>query len=238
LLDAGEADAVRQAHLDYYLELAEQADPHLRGPAQMAWLARLATEHDNLRAALGWSLARPDGAEVGIRLAGALQWFWFLRGPVAEGREWLERLLSKGAGVPAAVRAQALAGLGMLNWRLDNYTQARSALEEGLALSQALGDASAIAFVLHHLAHVTEILGSFHRAVGMFEESVSSFRTIGNAWGTAWSLTCMGNTLLQQGNLARAVPHLEESLALVRQTGDRWVLGHALTSVKMYAQLS
>ena len=230
-LESGETDAVRAAHLEFYLAFAKQAEPHLRGPAQMVWLARLAIEHDNLRAALRWSLDRPDSVEAGMRLAGALQWFWFMRGPVAEGREWLERLLSRGAGVPAAVRAHALAGLGMFNWRLDNYTQARSALEEGLALSQALGDASAIAFVLHHLAHVTEILGSFHRAVDMFEESVSSFRTIGNAWGTAWSLRCMGNALLKQGNLARAVSHLEESLALVRQTGDRWVLGHALTSL-------
>ena len=235
LLDAGEADAVRQAHLDYYLELAEQADPHLRGPAQMAWLARLATEHDNLRAALGWSLARPDGAEVGIRLAGALQWFWFLRGPVTEGREWLERTLSRGAGVPAAARARALAGLGMFHWRLDSYANARTALEESLTLARGLANGSAIGYALHHLAHVMSFLGSFHQMLEMFEESVSHFRGSGNTWGTAWSLRCMGDALLKQGDPAGAVPRLEESLALVRQTGDRWVLAHGLHSLARLA---
>ncbi len=231
LLESDETDAVRAAHLEYYLAFAEQAEPQLRGPGQTAWLARLATEHENLRAALGWSLARPEGAEAGLRLAGALQRFWFMRGPVAEGREWLKRAVSSTTGATTGARARALVGLGMLAWRLDDYPQARGALEESLALSKAVGDESTTAFALHHMAHVMQPLGEFSQAVEMFEESVSRFRKAGEKWGIAWSLRCLGDCLRGQGATAQAVGRLEESLAAFREVGDKYVIGHALTSL-------
>src|SRR5207237_867951 len=55
LLESREAAAARQKHLAYFLGLAEQAEPHLRGRDQVRWLDRLEAEHDNLRAALEWS---------------------------------------------------------------------------------------------------------------------------------------------------------------------------------------
>lgn len=85
LAHSGEEDAVRQAHADYYRTLAERAEPALRGAGQEVWIARLETELPNLRAVLDWSLSGGD-AESGLRLAGALYWFWFLRNHVGEGR--------------------------------------------------------------------------------------------------------------------------------------------------------
>src|SRR5205823_7140008 len=75
LLEAGEAAAVRGRHRDWFLALAEQAEPELRGPEQVVWLERLEREHDNLRAALAWSGAQGEG-EAGLRLGGALKRFW------------------------------------------------------------------------------------------------------------------------------------------------------------------
>src|SRR5207237_10729774 len=99
----------------------------------------LGTEHDNLRVALGWTLTHPGRAEDALRLVAALQWFWFIRGPAAEGRQWLERAVSIGLEAPAGPRARALAGLGMLAWRAGDFAEARSALEEGLTLAKTVG---------------------------------------------------------------------------------------------------
>src|SRR5262249_52329461 len=86
LLEAGEMEPTREAHRDWYLALAEQAETELQGPEQGQWLDRLEAEHDNLRAALQWSVE----AEKRLRLASALWRFWYVRGHLQEGRGWLE----------------------------------------------------------------------------------------------------------------------------------------------------
>jgi len=93
----GELTAARRAHAHYFLELAEQADPLLRGPDQRAWFFRLEREHDNLRAALVWLLDQdePDEREGGLRLAGALGYYSYVRGHHTQGRRWLEEALAR-----------------------------------------------------------------------------------------------------------------------------------------------
>jgi len=114
-LEAGgvAAEAYRR-HAAHFLALAEPSEAGLKSAAQGAWLARLERDHDNLRAALGRALAAADGADVAQRLAGGLAWFWWLRGHYAEGRRWLAAALAAGGATPAAVRARAWCGLGIL----------------------------------------------------------------------------------------------------------------------------
>ena len=92
---SGEADTVRRRHAEYFAALAEQAAPQLQGSEQSAVAARLEREQDNFRQALRWTLERDDAEalDIGLRLAGALGWFWFLRGYPAEARDWFEALL-------------------------------------------------------------------------------------------------------------------------------------------------
>ncbi|MDQ5851887.1 MAG: adenylate/guanylate cyclase domain-containing protein, partial [Chloroflexota bacterium] len=111
----GEVEATERTHATYYLTLAEAAAPELQGSRQGAWLEQLEMEHDNLRAALRWSLNRGE-VEVGLRLGAALWRLWHMRGYVSEGREWLEKLLplSEHSRVSPSVRAQALNAAGVL----------------------------------------------------------------------------------------------------------------------------
>src|SRR3989442_13633652 len=94
----------RQAHADYYLALAEDAEPELGGPQQAAWLERLEEEHDNLRAAMRWSLEQTGGDEGGqrqemaLRLGAALRRFWVVRGALSEGPSVLEEAPTAGRG--------------------------------------------------------------------------------------------------------------------------------------------
>src|SRR5439155_13067767 len=108
----GEMEITRQAHATYYLQLAEMAEREARGPLQAIWLERLEREHDNLHAALSWSLEQGDAGqsmEMALRLGAALEQFWMIRGHLSEGRTFLERALTAGDAVPTAVHAQALA---------------------------------------------------------------------------------------------------------------------------------
>ncbi|MCO5246254.1 MAG: hypothetical protein M9927_20980 [Anaerolineae bacterium] len=73
-LETGEVEAVRDRHLDFFVALAEQAEPELTGPAQQMWTARLEREQENIRAALRWAEARDPLA--GVRIVSALRWFW------------------------------------------------------------------------------------------------------------------------------------------------------------------
>src|SRR2546427_12092939 len=84
-----------------------------------------------------------DGAEAGLRLAWSLTWFWLTCGYVSEGRGWLEKTQSRGAGASASLRSRVLCGAGAFAERLGEYERARSLLEETLAAFPAHADQTA-----------------------------------------------------------------------------------------------
>jgi hypothetical protein len=153
-----ETEVLRARHAAYVLALAEEAEPALAGPRQGAWLARLETEHDNLRAVLRWAREDEGHREVGLRLAAAVWRFWNVRGHLSEGRGWLEEVSAPaGAGAhtsfgTAAVRAKALNGAGVLAYEQGDYARATVLHEESLALRHELGHKQGIAANLDWLA--------------------------------------------------------------------------------------
>jgi predicted ATPase len=110
---SGEAEEVRRLHAEHFLALAEEAEPKLTAPDQVAWLEQLEAEHDNMRAALAWLLEQEE-ANLALRLEGALWRFWYVHTHLTEGRRWLEEALAKNGRVSASVRAKALNGAGVL----------------------------------------------------------------------------------------------------------------------------
>jgi non-specific serine/threonine protein kinase len=221
LLESGEESVLRGRHRDWFLSLAERAEPELRGPDQGMWLDRLELEHDNLRAALAWS--RESGeAEEALRLAGALWWFWYARGYWNEGRTWLEGALSEGSGTSASVRAKALNGAGLLARDQGDYGRAEMLCEESLALFRKLGDKRGIAWSLRNLGFVVWSRGDNERAGMLSEGSLALFREIGDKWGIANSLRILGLVARRQGDYGRAAELGEGSLALSREIGDGW----------------
>jgi predicted ATPase/class 3 adenylate cyclase len=217
LLETGEAARVRDRHRDWFVAFAERAESALQGPDQALWLKRLETEHDNLRAALEWSSA---DAEMGLRLASALWPFWYLRGYVSEGREWLKQFLEKAAGAPSPLRAKALYGASMLARAQDDYLQATALLEESLELYRAAKDKRGVASALGNLGVIAFARGDYARATHLHEESLEHFRELGDRVGMASALSELGNVAMYQGDLAQAEKLLEESLALSRAAQD------------------
>jgi hypothetical protein len=185
LAASGELEAARRDHLAYFLALAVQAETGLKGREQFAWLARLDAELDNLRAALGWALEHGE-AVAGLRLAGSLHWHWFLRS------YWVEsiRLLKQILAMPAAAersreRAKTLMGAGVLVFPVSDYVTARAYLDESIAISRELGDASGIAYGQLFLAWPALVSGEYAAMSSMAAESVAIFREVGDEWGLA-----------------------------------------------------
>jgi predicted ATPase/class 3 adenylate cyclase len=224
LTTSGEAEAVRRQHAAYYLALAERDEARLLGPEQLRWLDELEAEHDNFRAALGWYRVAPDGAADGLRLAGTLWEFWYLRGYNSEGRDWLEGALARGEGPPAA-RVKAMNGAGLILWFQGNHQRAQALLEESLTTARALGDKQAVAFSLTLVGQILQFGEEIEQGTAMQDESVALYREIGDAWGIAFALVSRGQTALIRGEHAHAAALGEESLALFRYVGDAWGSG-------------
>ena len=179
-----EREVVHARHARFFLDLAEEAEVHLAGPEQGAWLDLLETEHDNLRAALGW-LAERREAERGLRLAAALLRFWWFRGHLSEGRAQLEGLLDLHPALPIRdeVRAKALHALGIHRHSddaLEDWAMVRSRLQESLELYRKLGDEPRAAAVLQNLGRVNAVLGEWRAAQSALDESLQIGRRLGD----------------------------------------------------------
>jgi tetratricopeptide (TPR) repeat protein len=234
LAAAGDAAAARDRHLGWCLALAEEAAPRLQGPEQGAWLARLEAEHDNLRAALSWSLTA-GGQEEGVRLAGALWQFWLQRGHLSEGRRRLEAALTIADDCPAAVRARALLGAAVLAYEQDDYGPARTRYVAALALYRESGDRRNAAVALSGLGKVAWQEGDVERARACYEESLALFRVLQDTGGTARALGNLGNLAHQAGEYPRAQARYEECLAIFRQLGDQQGIATAINNLAVVA---
>jgi predicted ATPase/class 3 adenylate cyclase len=230
---SGEAGGLRVRHADYYLLLAEEAEPELRGSQQAQWLRRLETEHDNLRAALSWTLGQePDATEPALRLAGALWWFWFWRGHFSEGRRWLEEALEKDERLHAPARAKALAAVAWLALYQGDLERMVAASEEGLGLDVEKGIEGSTALFLRIIRGVAaREQGDTGQATILLEEALALGREAGDRWSLALALLNLGGVASNRGDYERAMEQLEECLALSRGLGDAGLLSAALISL-------
>jgi tetratricopeptide (TPR) repeat protein len=218
--EAGAIEQVRNRHLRHFLALAEAAAPKLHGDEQVAWLDRLEAEHNNLRAALQWSATAPGRASFGLRLATALEPFWYMRGYWHEGRTWLAQALSLATG-PTAHRAAALNAGGFLALEQGDIASAALLLESGLALFQALEIPAGVAWALYHLALITVKRAGHLHARAICETSVALFQESGERRGSAWALLRLAGIVGFLGDYEREVMLCEESLAIFRELGER-----------------
>jgi non-specific serine/threonine protein kinase len=224
---SGEAELIRKRHAEYHLTLAEQGDLGLRGPEHSLWLRRLETEHDNLRAALRWSVGGAD-AELGLRLAGALGRFWWVHGHHVRGRQWTERALAQGADAPPDVLARALNSAGFLGSYLGDLEQGTARNEEALALFRELGDKRNMAWALGFLAMARLLLGQLDECKRLYDEALALFREVNDRDGIAWVLLVLGEMARMQDDYARAEKLYNESLALYQEMGSNRFVGELL----------
>ncbi len=226
LEQSGEAEDVKRAHAEYFLAVAEEAEPQLIGPRETEWFERLVEELDNFRAALSW-VSEHGEAELSLRLAGALGSFWFWEGHCGEGRRWLERALTQGGTTSALARAKALGAVSLVASQLNDHARAKEAAEEGLRLSEEAGTEggrrpffvwnSPTTFFLNRLANVSMEEGDHERARALGEESLALSRQANEAQGIVWSLLTVAIAATLRADYEESERRYAEGLSLARE---------------------
>lgn len=236
LNESGELNLVQDRHLNYYLRVAEEAEPHLFGIGQQDWKNRLELDHDNLRVALAWSL-ESNQIEAGLKMAGALAWFWHNKGHLSEGNLWLEKILASGIGIQGKERAKALRASSILATATGNYIRARAFAESSVKLYREMGDNLGAGLVLADLGASLHWGGKEEGAIESLEESLHLLRATGERWEISYALLWLGDTWFRMGDIERAATSWEESLRLTRELGDHYLIAWSLGGLADVARL-
>jgi predicted ATPase/class 3 adenylate cyclase len=240
LATSGESEVIGDRHAVAMLALAQEAAPKLSGPDQRAWLERLERDHDNLRAALDWSVRRPDPA-LGARLATALWRFWQQRGYLNEARARFDQLEAQGWQLEPIDRAKFVEAFGgIAYWQSDEATATRL-YDEALALWRELGDRAEIANALYNRTYADMIgvmggnITDIDRWSGrpLLEEALAIYRELGDKGGEGNILWGLGSFYYFTGDAAGAEDWYRRSLERHREASNRtmeaWSL-HMLAS--------
>ena len=226
-----ELNKTRAAHRDYYLALVETAGLHLRGPDEAVWLDRLEVEFDNIRAALAFSLADPDRAEPGLRLAAGLRWFCYLRGHSGEVLEALGVLLERpDARMPTRARAQALNASCHLLIRFGDDSAVPAMAGEAITIAGDLADDAVAADALSQLCWFRFEHGDLPAALAQIDQAVTLARTTGDRLLIAYVLGHRAVFKSEEGDLDTALADHQEILTLSRAAGDNYRLAITLAN--------
>jgi predicted ATPase/DNA-binding CsgD family transcriptional regulator len=243
LREAGEEAAMRSRHLAWCATLTEEVARRIDGGEQTKWLGALEREHDNFRTALAWSLAEtepgdPAAAErirLGLRLAGALGWFWYLHSHLEEGRRWLGGVLAAAEPRATAPRARALTLAGLLAENQGDYRQAEALVREGLDQARRIEDAPGVARALTVLGLVARNVGAYDEATTSLEGGLATARSCGERWIEMVSLLWLGSVARYRGDAQRATELLDASLVVSRALGDEIIRLRVLSHRGMVA---
>jgi len=196
-----EAERARSAHAAAFLALVEAGGRPHAGLARKQWLERVDTEHNNIRAALGWY--REHDPRAALRLAASMSAFWSLRGHHTEGRQRLGELLSL-VPEPSAARGSALNGAAWLAIDRGDYADAAAMLGESIELSHALGDTVGEAIATVYLGRCQMSRRDIAGGAPHVERAVALVSQTGDGPATAFVTFYSGLVALLTGQLEAA----------------------------------
>lgn len=228
--DSFETALYRTRHLNYFLKLAEELEPRLYGLDQRQWLDLLEMEHDNIRAALRWA-AESDNGDAAMRLAIALDQFWFVRGYFTEARARLKVILDlPSASEPGFLERRArVLRLASKNARQQtDYAVAVPLAHASVEICRTLGDKEGIAEALMNLGLIAWERGEYASARSFQTQSLAIRRELGNRPSMALSLMLLGTAIREGGDYAEGRRLIEEALAIQRELNQKQFIARAL----------
>ncbi|MEV1179553.1 AfsR/SARP family transcriptional regulator, partial [Nonomuraea sp. NPDC049784] len=186
--EAGELQQIRRRHRTHYTQLAERAEPQLYGPDQRRWLQRLDAEAANLHDALD-DAARQGEADLALRLANALTWYWFLRGRLTDARRSLRTALDARGEAPPAARARAMAWHTGISFLLGDTAGWPARHEAVLNAYEGVADELGQARAEWFLAFAEIDLGDVAATGELIDRALTTFRAVDDQWGVAAALS-------------------------------------------------
>ena len=226
--------ATQQRHYAYFLTLVETANEGLKGSNQVEWLQRLEQDYSNLRVALEYALKSDrvaPGEERSLQLAGALRWFWRMRGHFHEGRNWLMQALQTCPERPTTARASALLGMSLLLKGLGETGAALPLAEESAAIYRERSDTQGVAQALTVTGVTLAWLGEAVLSRTRLEEALTLHRKAGDRWGEAQVLYRLGSFLADYEGDHIGQVMLAESAAILEGLGEKYLFAGVLASL-------
>ena len=218
--ESGTAENFRRRHADYFLRVAERAEPMLRGPGQAAWLRTLESDRDNLSVAMDWAFRRDPG--MAARFASALGYFWLIGRHHSAVRQRLAEAVEKARGASPAVRARVLTWAAMLANLEGRPDEAAGQAREALELSRDAGDQWGLALCEAILGLALGLGGEARQAGDLLAAARARFGRAGDDWGTAIAALLHGFVTSFTAQPERGTALAGESLDCFRAAGDPW----------------
>jgi non-specific serine/threonine protein kinase len=226
--ESGEEETIRNRHLVFFLQFAENAALNLTRSEQTAWLEKLEAENENIRSALTWTLKAGE-LKSGARLAIAMRNFWRLHGYYYEGNQWFARLLAR-EGYPEDLRAKLQLHAGLISMSRGSHEEAIIFGEESLKFFQAHRDRFNIAHTKFLLGTTSVYQGDREKGIGYLEESLITFRDFEDECHIANTLLVLTEVHIREGDLENGAVTNQESLSIFKRIGDPWGIAFALSS--------
>ena len=228
-LEAAGAEDAHLRHAEFFANLAGDADQRLNGPAQREWLDRLEREYDNIRGALNRSVER-NRLQLALRLAGALWFFWDMRGHLREGRQKLAQLIAHPAAqMPTAARVMALNAAGWTALVQGDYATSVGLHEEAVVLSEQLQEPGLVCRSTMHLAVVLG-LGpqELDRAEALYAECEPVARDMAEElpWVIRLILYGRGHVAALRGDMTEADKLWGECVSMCEASGNMYALSY------------
>jgi predicted ATPase/Tfp pilus assembly protein PilF len=232
LVLSGEVAKFKNRHLVYYHKLAEQAETELERANQLAWANRCELEHNNMRAALDWSLKEGADPQTGIRLAASLSLFWIVHNHFIEGLKWMKIFLQKAQDFSdERLLAKLLFRAGDLHLHRGELDLALKLCEQGVELCRKVDEKKLLAPALYCLGDTFLALGNLAAASAALKESVEISWEINYPAVHDISLISLGWVYHQQGDRVAAHAALEEGLAIAERVSDHWAFAFGLQTL-------
>jgi non-specific serine/threonine protein kinase len=237
LFETDEVETIRNRHLAFYVQFAEEAEKQMQGRERVAWIHRLEAEQDNLRTAMEWGLAR--NPESALRIAACLPLFWTTGGISAEGFRWIQQatveyLEKIGEQEQSSLRAKGLGGLAYLYMSMGDNANGKRVAEQSVALFRQCQDQSGLAYSLLILAYPLEFLGERLQAQVALNESIAIARAEKNAYVLASALSNLARiTVGLRGDIDAAERYAEEAIRISREAGIEYTsaVAHEMKSM-------
>ncbi|MFI9007744.1 BTAD domain-containing putative transcriptional regulator [Actinosynnema sp. NPDC053489] len=222
LAEGGRVAAARAEHAEYFRDLAETAEPHLRGKEQLTWIARLEAERDNLLAALHFAADSGD-ADTAVRLAAAMSMFWTMRGNRAESLPWLRLALAAPGPAPVTAR-QVVSAFVLVN---NAVAGGAGSLDDHIAGLAAL---AAEATGEHPVLVLLEpVLGLFLDDSERALAAIDARLDVPDPWTRSVLWMVRGAARENEGDLRGAREDVTTAITGLREVGDRFALAQALS---------
>jgi tetratricopeptide (TPR) repeat protein len=224
LADDPGGEATRDRHCDFYLALLRDRERALQSAAQREAIRELTDENHNVRAAWAWAVKREKFGSIGPALR-CFSWFHDVRGWHREGIEQVELVVGTLRGsseddIRQRVLGQALAGQGLLFFRLGEHDRAQTLFEESLAALRPIGDPALLVDPLIFSGIIMFLGGEFDRASSLTDECLTCARAADAPWFEAYALFSQGYIASLVGRYAEGYEQMLAGLAMWRGLGD------------------